>query len=62
MKTARIIGTGSYLPLTPIDNKQFYEVLDKFKASFPEVRGYEIIMFPREYKFDWMPICYKAKP
>jgi Lrp/AsnC family leucine-responsive transcriptional regulator len=42
------------------DNTEYYEVMDKMRASFPEMRGYETIIFPKEYKFDWMPLCYKA--
>jgi len=42
------------------DNKEFYEVMDKFREAFPEMKGYDTIIFPKEYKFDWMPLCYKA--
>jgi len=42
------------------DNKEFYDEMDKFREVFPEMKGYETLIFPREYKFDWMPLCYKA--
>ena len=43
------------------DNRQLYDVMDKFKEQFPEMRGYETVIFPKEYKFDWMPLCYEAQ-
>lgn len=42
------------------NNNQFYDVMDRFKETFPEMKGYETIIFPKEYKFDWMPLCYEA--
>ncbi|VVB79514.1 HTH-type transcriptional regulator Ptr1 [uncultured archaeon] len=43
------------------DNKQFYDLMADFREKFPEVKGYDTIIFPTEYKFDWMPLCYKAE-
>ncbi|MDP2925731.1 MAG: Lrp/AsnC family transcriptional regulator [Nanoarchaeota archaeon] len=43
------------------DNKQFYSILDDLRQKFPEIKGFETIIFPIEYKFDWMPLCYKAE-
>ncbi len=42
------------------NNKQFYEVMDHFQETFPEMRGYDFIIFPKEHKFDWVPQCYRA--
>jgi len=41
------------------DNRQFYEILNEFKRKFPQVKSYETVIFPKEYKFDWMPLCYE---
>lgn len=57
-----IFCVGSWpleLELIVKDNKQFYEVMDRFREAFPEMKGYDTIIFPKEYKFDWMPLCYK---
>lgn len=42
------------------NNKQFYEVMDKFEKEFTELKSYEFMIFPKEHKFDWVPGCYKA--
>ena len=58
-----IFCVGSWpleLELIVKDNKEFYEIMDKFREAFPEMKGYDTIIFPKEYKFDWMPLCYKA--
>lgn len=41
------------------DNKEFYQVMDSFRTQFPEMKNYEFIIFPKEYKFGWVPECYK---
>lgn len=43
------------------DNNQFYDIMEDFRLKFPEMKGYDTIIFPKEYKFDWMPLCYKAE-
>lgn len=43
------------------DNKEFFDEMDKFRETFPEMKGYDMLIFPKEYKFDWMPLCYKAE-
>ena len=43
------------------NNKQFYEIIGDIRQKFPEIKGFETIIFPIEYKFDWMPLCYKAE-
>lgn len=43
------------------DNKQFYSLLDDLRQKFPEIKGFETIIFPSEHKFDWMPLCYEAE-
>ena len=43
------------------DNKEFYQVMDDFRECFPEMKSYETLIFPKEFKFDWMPLCYEAK-
>ncbi|MBS3075239.1 Lrp/AsnC family transcriptional regulator [Candidatus Pacearchaeota archaeon] len=43
------------------NNKQFYGVIDDLRQKFPEIKGFETIIFPIEYKFDWMPLCYKSE-
>jgi len=42
------------------DNKHFYDIMDDIRQKFPEIKGFETIIFPVEYKFDWMPLCYKT--
>lgn len=49
------------LELIVKDNKEFYEVMDRFREAFPEMRGYETIIFSKEHKFDWMPLCYEPQ-
>lgn len=48
------------LELVVKNNTQFYEVMDKFREAIPEIKGYDTIIFPKEYKFDWMPLCYES--
>lgn len=56
------VGSWSLeLELIVDDNNQFYELMDKFKETFSEMKGYEFLMFPKEYKFDWAPQCYKSE-
>mgnify|MGYP001559085816 CR=1 FL=1 len=43
------------------NNKQFYDIIDEFRQKFPEIKGFETIIFPKEYKFDWMPLCYSTE-
>jgi len=43
------------------NNKQFYEIIGDIRQKFPEIKGFETIIFPIEYKFDCMPLCYKAE-
>jgi len=55
------VGSWPYeVELIVKDNTQFYEVMDNFREQFPEIKGYETLIFPKEYKFDWMPLCYEA--
>ncbi len=49
------------LELIVKDNKEFYKIMDNFREAFPEMKGYDTIIFPKEYKFDWMPLCYKSE-
>jgi len=42
------------------DNREFYEIMEDFRQRFPEMKGYDTMIFPKEYKFDWMPLCYKV--
>jgi DNA-binding Lrp family transcriptional regulator len=42
------------------DNTEYFAVIDRLRETFPELKSYETIIFPREYKFEWMPRCYKA--
>ena len=49
------------LELIVEDNNQFYKVMDDLKKEFPEMKGYEFLMYPKEYKFDWVPRCYKPE-
>ncbi len=41
------------------DINQFYEDLEDIKKHFPEIRRHESIWLSKEYKFDFMPLCYK---
>jgi len=36
-------------------NEEYYEEMDRFRESVPEIKGYETLIFPKEYKFEWMP-------
>jgi len=49
------------LELIVKDNKEFYEVMDDFREKISEVKGYDTIIFPKEYKFNWMPLCYRVE-
>ncbi len=49
------------LELIVKNNTQFYAVMDELRQSIPEIRGYDTMIFPKEYKFDWMPLCYEAE-
>lgn len=49
------------LELIVKDNRQFYDIMEDFRQRFPEMKGYDTMIFPIEYKFDWMPLCYKAE-
>ncbi|MEK6937524.1 MAG: Lrp/AsnC family transcriptional regulator [Nanoarchaeota archaeon] len=40
------------------DNSEFYQEMDLFREQFPEMKGHETLIFPKEYKFEWMPACY----
>lgn len=56
------VGSWPYeLELVVKDNKEFYKVMDNFREQFPEMKSYETLIFPKEYKFDWMPLCYEPK-
>jgi Lrp/AsnC family transcriptional regulator, leucine-responsive regulatory protein len=53
-----ILCVGSWpleLEFAVDSNDEYYEEMDKFKELFPEIRGYETIIFPKEYKFEWIP-------
>ena len=55
------VGSWPYeVELIVKDNTEFYAVMDDFREHFPEMKGYETLIFPKEYKFDWMPLCYEA--
>lgn len=59
-----IFCVGSWpveLELIVDDNKQFYEVMERFQQNFPEMKGYDFLIFPKEYKFNWVPLCYKPE-
>ncbi len=43
------------------DNKEFYEEMNKFRETFPEMKNYDTLFFTKEHKFDWMPACYKPE-
>ncbi|MBS3094859.1 Lrp/AsnC family transcriptional regulator [Candidatus Pacearchaeota archaeon] len=43
------------------DNKEFFDEMESFKKNFPEMKSYDLMMFSKEYKFDWMPMCYKVE-
>jgi len=56
------VGSWSLeLELIVDDNNQFYKIMDDLKQTFLEMKGYEFLMFPKEYKFDWVPQCYKPE-
>lgn len=59
-----IFCVGSWpleLELIVEDNQKFYEIIDELRVAFPELKGYDTIMLPTEYKFDWMPLCYEVQ-
>ncbi|MCK5629391.1 MAG: Lrp/AsnC family transcriptional regulator [Nanoarchaeota archaeon] len=37
------------------NNKEYYEEMEKLKEAIPEIKGYETLIFPKEYKFEWIP-------
>lgn len=37
------------------NNEEYYEEMESFREAIPEIKGYETIIFPKEYKFEWMP-------
>ena len=43
------------------DNQEFYEEMEWFRETFPQMKSYDTLIFPKEYKFDWMPRCYEPK-
>ncbi len=43
------------------NNKQFYDIMDDMQAHFPEMKKYDFVIMPQEYKFDWIPQCYQAE-
>lgn len=55
-------GWSTEIELVVENNAEYYAVMERLRATFPDLKGYETIMFPREYKFDWMPLCYHVEP
>ncbi|MFH1072802.1 MAG: Lrp/AsnC family transcriptional regulator [Nanoarchaeota archaeon] len=41
------------------DNAQFYKEMDAFQETFPEMSTYDFLIYPKEFKFDWVPQCYR---
>lgn len=37
------------------DNREFYEEMEVFREAFPEMKSYDTLIFPKEYKFEWVP-------
>lgn len=45
-----------------VDNiEEFYHAVENIKAHFPEIKRYESILLAKEYKFDFMPMCYNPE-
>lgn len=45
-----------------VDNiEQFYESVEDIKRHFSEINRHESIWLSKEYKFDFMPLCYEPK-
>ena len=45
-----------------VDNiDEFYEAVEDIKKQFPEIKRYDSILLAKEYKFDYIPLCYKPK-
>ncbi len=40
------------------DIDEFYRAIEEIKSAFPEIKRYESILLAKEYKFDFMPLCY----
>ncbi len=43
------------------DIEEFYEAVEDIKRQFSEIKRYESILLAKEYKFDYIPLCYKPK-
>ena len=43
------------------DIDEFYATVEHIKQAFPEIKRYESILLAKEYKFDFMPLCYKTE-
>ncbi len=43
------------------DISEFYEAVEDIKTQFPEIKRYESILLSKEYKFDYIPMCYEPK-
>ncbi len=42
-----------------VDNiEEFYKSVEDIKSHFPQIKRYESILLAKEYKFDFMPLCY----
>ncbi len=41
------------------DIEEFYAAVEKIKSAFPEIKRHESILLSKEYKFDFMPLCYE---
>ncbi|MFC1648004.1 Lrp/AsnC family transcriptional regulator [Nanoarchaeota archaeon] len=54
-------GWPTEVELIVDNNQQYFQVMEKLRTLFPELKGYETLIFPKEYKFDWMPLCYKVQ-
>lgn len=37
------------------NNQEYYAEMEQMKEAIPEIKGYETVIFPKEYKFEWIP-------
>src|SRR3989338_6421980 len=40
------------------DIEEFYHAVEDIKTNFPQIKRYESILLAKEYKFDFLPLCY----
>jgi len=40
------------------DIEEFYKSVEDIKTNFPQIKRYESILLAKEYKFDFLPMCY----